>query len=167
MDIDSCYQIGYVIKRHGLKGEVRIHLESPFPNKVESIFIEIDNRLVPFFIETISVSENQAIVKLEEVDGPEKASQLSSCAVYLPNSFKQKRNYNNLEINDLIGFSVIFKKQSLGSVSAVNQHALNPLLVVSGNEKELLIPISDYFIKNIDYKLKNITVELPDGFTEI
>lgn len=165
MDIDSCYQIGYVIKRHGLKGDVKILIESALPKKMESIFVQIDNRLIPFFIEHISVLNDVAIVKLEEVDTPEQADRLTKCGVYLSNSSKPKSNH--FETNELIGFSVYADAENLGTVTAINNHALNPLLVVTLNEKETLIPISDYFIKKIDLGDKLVKVELPEGFMDI
>ena len=167
MDIDSCYQVGYVIKRHGLKGDVKIHLDSPLPENLESIFVEIDNRLIPFFIQEVSILHDVAIIKFEDVDGPDQANKLVQSAIYLPLKYKPKSESNNLNITDLIGFSVYFKKKNLGVISGINQHTLNPLLVVNHNETEMLIPISDYFIKDIDHKLKKVKVELPDGFTEI
>ncbi|MEQ8810246.1 MAG: ribosome maturation factor RimM [Imperialibacter sp.] len=167
MDIDSCYQIGYVIKRHGLKGDVKVHLDSPLPKKLESIFVEIDNRLVPFFIEAISVLEDLAIIKLEEVDNPDQASKLNKCKVFISNTYKPKSNGDEFETSDLVGFSVYSNSENLGTISSINNHALNPLLVVVNNQKEMLIPISDYFIKGIDHTLKRVKVELPDGFVEI
>ena len=167
MDIDSCYRIGYVMKRHGLKGDVKIRLESSLPQKLESIFVEINNRLVPFFIEQISVLNDVAILKLEDVNGPDQADKLVRHGVYLENSKKPKSKSKQLETNELIGFLVHTDAQELGTVISINDHALNPLLVVSKEGHEMLIPISDYFIKRIDRKKKNIEVELPDGFTEI
>ncbi len=165
MDIDSCYQIGYVIKRHGLKGDVKIFIESALPKNLESIFVKIDNRLVPFFIEQISVLKDIAVVKLEDVNNPEQADRLCKCEVYLPNSSKPKSD--KLETSDLIGFSVYTNSEKLGIITAINSHALNPLLVVSLQEKELLIPISDYFIKEINESDKKVWVELPEGFMDI
>ncbi len=165
MEIDSCYQIGYVIKRHGLKGDVRVLLESELPKKLESIFVQINNRLIPFFIEHISILNDQAIIKFEDVNSPEQADQLIRNAVYLPKSLKKKSN--KLETNDLIGFSVFADSEKLGTITSINNHALNPLLVVAYEDRELLIPISDYFIKKIDPKLKKVKVELPEGFMEI
>lgn len=167
MDVDSCYQIGYVIKRHGLKGDVKIHLESSLPKKLESIFVNQDNRLVPFFIENISILGDTAIVKLEEVDNLEQADKLARCSVYLPNSMKPKPDNNRLETNDLVGFSVHHNSDNIGIITAINNHTLNPLLVISNHEKEVLIPISDYFIKNIDFKNKKVAVALPEGFLDI
>ena len=50
MDLSSSYKVGYVLKPHGLKGEVTISLEADAPDfsEVESIFLEKDNRLVPY-----------------------------------------------------------------------------------------------------------------------
>lgn len=156
-----------MIKRHGLKGDVKIHLDSPLPENLESIFVEIDNRLIPFFIQDVSILHDVAIIKFEDVEGPDQANKLVKSAVYLPNESKPKSESNELKMSDLIGFSVYSKKKNLGIISGINQHTLNPLLVVTQNETEMLIPISDYFIKDIDYKLKKVKVELPDGFTEI
>ena len=165
MDMGSCHQVGYVIKRHGVKGSVKVFLEFPLPKKLESIFVEIDNRLVPFFIEEASVLNNIAVMKFEDVDTPEQADRLAKCGVYLPHSSKPKRG--NLDTHDWIGFSVFRGSEKLGTITSINHHALNPLLVVAMKEKELLVPISDYFIKEIDLQAKKVWVELPEGFMEI
>ncbi|HEY5692058.1 MAG TPA: ribosome maturation factor RimM [Cyclobacteriaceae bacterium] len=167
MDIDSCYQVGYVIKKHGLKGDIKVILSSPLPKKLESIFVEIDNRLVPFFIEHISILHDQAILKLEDIDSPDKADHLAQNRVFLPLSARPKSQSKSPNSSELIGFSVYFDTNKLGVVSDINKHALNPLLVVKGEKSEVLIPINDYFIKKVDLKAKKVTVELPDGFLEI
>ena len=167
MDIDSCYQVGYVIKRHGLKGDVKVHLDEPLPKKLESIFVEIDNRLIPFFIEQVSVMQDQAIFKFEDVSTPEQADKLAKHSIYLPLKSKNKAQSKSLNINDLVGYEVHFQGSSIGQVKWVNDHALNPLLVIPSKEKEILIPINDYFIKKIDNNKRIVNVDLPEGFLEI
>lgn len=156
-----------MIKKHGLKGDVKVHLASPLPENLESIFVELNNRLVPFFIEDISILQDLAIIKLDEVDGPEKADQLVRCRVFLPKTMMLESTSKSPDSSEMIGYSVFFKKKNLGIINGINEHALNPLLVVMGEQSEMLIPINDYFIKAVDKKAKKVTVELPDGFTEI
>ena len=88
MDLSSSYKVGYVLKPHGLKGEVTISLEADAPDfsEVESIFLEKDNRLVPYFIESISIRDTKAFVKFEEVDSMDDAQAISKRALYLPKS---------------------------------------------------------------------------------
>ena len=87
MSPDACYQLGYVIKKHGLQGEVNIFLDVDFPeeySRLESVLIEVDQQLVPFFIERIDIRGQKGIVKFEEVNDVEGAEELKSARLYLP-----------------------------------------------------------------------------------
>lgn len=166
MNIDSCYRAGYVIKRHGLQGEVKVHLESALPEKLESIFLNIDGRLVPFFIEDISTHRSEAVIKFEDIGTPDQADSLAHREVFIPKTLKPRPAKKDFELAELIGFQVFEGTNSLGKVVGANDHALNPLLVVNHLSKELLIPVNDHFIKKIDKAKKAIVVELPDGFID-
>lgn len=70
MNIDACYQLGYVIKKHGVKGEVSVLLDVDFPeeySELESVFVEINQKLVPFFIEAIQIRDDKAVIKFEHI----------------------------------------------------------------------------------------------------
>ena len=166
MDIDSCFQAGYVIKRHGLKGAVKVHLDFPLPSSLESVFVKMDNQLVPFFIQAISVHADKAILKLEDINTPEEADQIVKSPLYLPDSLRPKPASNDFG-KVLVGFTIMCGKENLGTVESLTNHALNPLLVVITNGKEVLIPATEHFIKKVNYKTRKIHVELPDGFLEI
>ena len=54
MRIDDCYQLGYVIKTHGLQGELSIMLDVDVPQayqNLESVFVATvgSDTLIPFF----------------------------------------------------------------------------------------------------------------------
>src|SRR5688572_8506432 len=87
MQIASSYKIGFILKPHGLKGEVTISLDDDAPDDLEtfkSIFLEKDGRLEPYFIESISIKGNKAYLKLEDIDSPEAASEISKQSIHLP-----------------------------------------------------------------------------------
>jgi 16S rRNA processing protein RimM len=67
----SCF-IGTISKAHGVAGELIIRFEAYDAekySKTESIFIETDGQLVPFFVEKYLVKDDQlAIVKLEDIE---------------------------------------------------------------------------------------------------
>ena len=49
---EDCYFLGKITRRHGLAGNVILKLDTDQPelyNKLESIFVEINGLLVPFF----------------------------------------------------------------------------------------------------------------------
>lgn len=58
MNIDDCYQLGYIIKPHGLKGELQLLLDVDSPEdyqNLESVFVRQGQQLVPFLL-SISMS---------------------------------------------------------------------------------------------------------------
>ncbi|PZU12614.1 MAG: 16S rRNA processing protein RimM, partial [Chryseobacterium sp.] len=61
---EDCYLLGKITRRHGLAGNVILKLDTDQPelyNKLESIFVEINGLLVPFFIAKSSWSKLDAL----------------------------------------------------------------------------------------------------------
>ena len=53
MQLDNYFEIGNIIKPHGLKGAVNIFLDVNEPkqyNRMESVIVKMGENLVPFFI---------------------------------------------------------------------------------------------------------------------
>lgn len=171
MDLSSSYKVGYVLKPHGLKGEVTISLEADAPDfsEVESIFLEKDNRLVPYFIESISIRDTKAFVKFEEVDSMNDAQAISKRALYLPKSTRPKSGRGEFYDDEVVGFGVEDEAAGdLGKVTAVVDAGTNKLLVVvSAQGKEVLVPVNGPFITSINKSKKKIAVSLPEGFLDI
>ena len=68
MHKDECYQLGHIIKTHGLKGMVKIELDVDDPNnysKLESVFVEKSGNLVPFFIKKILMSGTKTLIHFD------------------------------------------------------------------------------------------------------
>jgi 16S rRNA processing protein RimM len=170
MDIASSYKIGLVLKPHGLKGEVTISIDADAPdvNELESLFVEKDNRLIPYFIESISVRDSKAFVKFEDVNTPEEAKAISKRALYLPKSTRPKAGRGEFYDDEIIGFEVQDENIGvLGKVTSVVDAGANKLLVVHEGEKEVLIPVNGPFITSINKSKKKISVDLPEGFLDI
>jgi len=171
MDIKSCYKIGLVLKPHGLKGEVTISLDPDAPEDIaefESVFLEQNNTLIPYFIEEISVRGDKAFVKFEDVSTPEGAGEISKTAIYLPKSTRPKAAKGEFYDDEIIDFEVIDENAgSIGFIQDTMQAGSNKLLVVIQGEKEVLVPVNSPFIININKTKKVVTVNLPDGFLDI
>ena len=171
MDIKSCYKIGWILKPHGLKGEVTIILEDDAPNDlstINSVFLEQNNRLAPYFIETLSGQGKKAFLKFEDIDSVEAASMISKQSVYIPKSMRPKRERNDFyedEIKDFEVFDTVLGL--LGKIDGVVAAGPNRLLSLQFDGKEILIPINGPFIKSINKTKNRIEVDLPEGFLEI
>lgn len=171
MTSDACYKIGYIMKPHGLKGEVTISLDPEAPedfSTVQTVFVEIRERLLPYFVEAISLRGKRAFLKLEEVDTPEAAQSISKAGIYLPKSSRPKSGRGAFYNDEVIGFEVLDTDLgALGNITEIVQAGPNKLLSVDFKGKEVLIPLNSPFIEGINKSKKKITVTLPDGFLEI
>lgn len=159
------------MKTHGLKGEITISLDAEAPvdwENLKTIFIERKSQLVPYFIESISVRNDKAFVKLDDVNTPELASSLKGSSLYLSKESRPKLQRGEFYNEDVIGFEVLDDIHGpLGFVEDVEQAGPNRFLILSYLQKEIMIPVNGPFIKSINKSKKKISVSLPDGFLEI
>jgi 16S rRNA processing protein RimM len=174
MDIGACFNIGYIVKTHGLKGEVTISVNGYSVDELDSIrdshplFIEIDKRLVPYFIQSISASGSKAIVKLDDVNSIDDASKLVKRSLFLPKDVRPKTQRGEFYDDEIVHFNVTDEQLGpLGRIVEVMLAGPNRLLVLEHDGKEVLIPVNSPFIKRINKSKKLITVSLPDGFLDI
>ena len=134
----------------------------------DSIFLEQNNRLVPYFIETVSGQGKKTFLKLEDIDSVDAAKAISKQSVYIPKSKRPKLERGEFYDDEVSEFEVIDTALGLlGKIDGVVAAGPNRLLSVEFQGKEVLIPINGPFIKSINKTKKRIEVELPEGFLDI
>ena len=171
MNIGECFHLGYVIKKHGLSGEVNILLDVDMPQQyqeMESVFVEINDKLVPFFIESISIKGNKAIVRFEDVNTAEQADDLRGKGLFLPLSFLPDLGEGKFYYHEIMQYHVVDKVHGdIGTVKDIYTSPNQDLLAVDHNNKEVLIPINDEIIGEVDHDQKVLHVSLPEGLLDV
>lgn len=170
MNIDACFKIAYVMKTHGLKGEVTLALLPDCPDfeNVGAFFLDVNGHLVPHFIQAVSVKGTKAYVKWEGIDTPEGATALRGASVYLPKKLRPSLPKGEFYSDEVIGFEVADANLGpLGHVKEIQETGLTRHLVVDHSGKEVMIPLNGPFIKALHKSTKRISVELPDGFLDL
>ena len=166
MKKEDCFFLGYVSRKHGYKGDVNIRLETPPKHKeLAHIFIELNGRLVPFFIDSFRLKkENIALVKFEDVDSEEEAQKLIGKEVYLPLELLGESQHNKLLA--LIGFEVIDSKHgNIGKVTDILDNTAQELFQISNGDLDILIPITEVFIQKIEGNI--IYLKTPEGLIDL
>jgi 16S rRNA processing protein RimM len=135
---------------------------------MESVFIDLNDELVPFFIESILVKDQKAIVRLEDIESAEQASELTGTVLYLPLEKLPPLSGTNFYYHEIIGFTVEDKNYgNLGDILEILDLPGQPVARVNYNSKELLMPVTDPFIMEVDRENKIFKVDLPDGLVEL
>jgi 16S rRNA processing protein RimM len=169
---DECFYLGKIAKKFSFKGEVLVYLDTDEPElyeDMESVFVEFNKNLIPYFIESSSLHKNDFLrVQFEDVDSEEEADQLIGCAVYLPLSMLPKLEGNQFYFHEVIGFEIEDKRLGVfGKIVSINDSTAQPLFEVVNGEVELLIPMIDQFLVEIDRKNKKVVMDLPEGLIEM
>jgi len=139
-------------------------------NALESVFIQIEGKLVPFFIQNIKFRPKraEAVVRFQDVDTPEKAQRLIGSDLYLPIEFISPLKGEAFYFHEIVGYEVIDKqKGALGKITSVLEFPGNPVFQIQSGKKEVLIPANDDFIEKLDRKNKKIYLNAPEGLIDL
>lgn len=165
---EEVFKIGRLGKAHGVKGEVSFQFDDDIFDTADAdyLILELDGILVPFFMEEYRFrSDSVALVKFCDVDTQQRASELTGSDVYFPRELAKEAD-DVPSLSRLVGFSIIEAetKQEVGTIAAIDDQTQNILFELEDGQ---LLPASDDLITNIDTKLQQITMHIPEGLLDI
>ena len=172
MTKDEGFYLGKIVSKFSFKGEVLIKLDTDEPEaytEMESVFVDYNDNLVPFFIEKSALHKSDLLrVKFEDVDTEEDADDLMRADIYLPLSMLPELEDDKFYFHEVIGYSAEDTHHGkIGTIKRINDNRAQPLFEIDFNGKEILIPVNDDFISRVDKKNKTIYFDTPVGLIDI
>ena len=164
-------KIGTVVSKHGYKGSIKVSLllsNIKAFQDIDFIFLDIDRCLIPFKVDRInSSSDNSIILKLQELNSDEDASEVILKNVYLDKKNSKFIDEESFFYNELLNFVVFKDSKKIGKIVNINDKLPQPVFEILINDKKFMVPIHDDFIQKIDKEKKSIHIVIPDGLLEI
>ena len=172
MQKENCFYLGKIVRKYSFKGELLIKLDTDEPEmftEMESVFVEKNKNLIPFFIERSALHKSTLLrVKFEDVDSEGDADSLMNLHLYLPLNMLPELTGNRFYFHEIIGYTIEDKSfGKVGIVTGVNDGTAQALFEIDREGKEILIPINDDIIKNVDRNTKTILLDVPSGLIEL
>ena len=172
MKKEDCFYLGKIVKKYSFKGELILKLDTDQPEIYENlnaIFLDMGKTLVPYFIESSLFQKgNHMRIRFEDVNSEEEAEFLLKRDAYLPIDLLPKLKGNQFYFHEVTGFvleDVNFGK--VGIITSINDTSAQPLFVVTTDNTEILVPMVDDFIEQIDRVNKKIIVKTPEGLIDM
>jgi 16S rRNA processing protein RimM len=170
MKKSDVFLLGKISRKHGYKGDIAIKLDvSPFPKlkELNFLFIEMNNSLVPFFVEKLSFKNNQfIIVSFEDINNEKETVQIIGKDVYI----EKKDLPKNIELDKLsfVGYKIIDKNLGqLGLIEGVSSNSIQDIFHLTYKNKLVLIPFVENFIDKIDKENSTIYINTPPGLIDL
>ena len=172
MNKDDFYYLGRILKTYGNNGHVLAFIDVDDPTKyqqMESVFIGIDDDRIPFFVTSVELRpKNQVILLFEDTLTAEDAVIFEGRELFLPVSQLPQLQGNKFYYHEVAGFKVIDTKHGeIGYLKSVMDLPRQSLLQIQFGEKEILIPLTDEILLNVDRIKKELQIDAPDGLIEI
>lgn len=172
--LEDCFELGKILKTHGLRGEVSIFLDVDYPEdyeEIDTILLNLEGKLTAFEVEQIRLLPNKpktALLKLAGIGKIEETEPIIGETIYLPLSVLPELGEKQFYFHEVIGFEVIDGKMGkLAPIETVYSFTEGSLLVMPYKGKEVLIPINDDTIEKVDRANKTVYVNLPDGLLDV
>ena len=156
---------GKIIKPHGVNGELKVFLYNDRSSTLKEglyIWFKLDEKFVKYSVINLrGVTKKSQILKIKEVDTFDKAMIISKKEFFVSRNDFEELDENSFYLNDLIGCDVFDEKnQSLGKILDVLNFPANDVLLISYEDKEIMVPFVEDFILLFDLdnrlvKLKN------------
>lgn len=170
METKDCFYLGRVTKPWGVKGQMMLFLDVDTPEEyaeMDSAFVEVKGKLVPYFFHIDQLTGNKAVVTFEEI-APAEAQALVGHDLYLPLDLLPKLEGNRFYFHEVVGFNVIdSEKGDIGTLEQVIEYPAQPLFQIMKNGVEILVPVIDPVIDRVDRKEKKIYITAPKGLIDL
>lgn len=168
---DDCFELGLITKPHGLKGEAVVFLDVDDPSEyyqMESVFVEQNNKLIPFFISDITPANNQKIiVRFDDINSLDELNELIGARLWLPLDVLPKLE-KGFYYHDVLGYSVVDEYLgALGTVKTFLDSGPQALMIMDYRSCEVMIPVTDEIVKEASHDNNTIYVQLPEGLLEL
>ena len=169
---EDCFYLGKIVSKYSFKGEVLVKIDTDEPelyDTMESVFVSLRNNLVPFFISKCRLHKSQLLrIDFEDVNSEDDADKIMGSELYLPLSFLPELSGNKFYFHEVIGFKVIDDIHGdIGIIQSINDTTSQALFEILKEDKQLLIPINDDIITQVDREAKTIHVTTPEGLVDL
>ena len=167
---ENLTRIGFVNKTTGFKGKLSCVTDIARPEKLlqsKFFFLILEGLPVPFAIEEIEMKGDDIIVKFEDVDSEEQAKKLLRKEIFA-DKLKGKNKQDLISWKDLIGYAAndaSFGK--IGIIEDVFEYPMHTIAKTSLNGVEILFPLNDDVILEINDDEKIVFIDLPEGLLDI
>lgn len=171
MKKEDCYLLGKITRRHGLAGNVILKLDTDQPElytKLDSIFVEINGLLVPFFIAKTAWSKSDSLNIAFKNSTEALVDQSLGKNVYLPLSTLPKLTGKQFYYHEIIGYSIIDENDNdCGVIRSVNDQTAQTYFVTNLDGKEVVIPMIKDWIIEVNREERFIKMQLPEGLIDV
>jgi 16S rRNA processing protein RimM len=160
--------IATVLRPHGVRGELKIRVETDFPERFALLSrIYLGPEYLPFELESFRNLPGYGLLKLKGLDDRTAAEALRGMDVQIPIDEAMPLGPGQYYEHEVLGLEVwSVDGERLGLIEEVLFTGSNPVYVTLAPDREILIPSLPDVVLDVDLEGGRMTVRLPPGLLD-
>ena len=165
--------VGKVVKAHGIKGEIKALPFSEFPDDFKSypkviIGDQSTGERKAYRVIRSRSQKKFAIIELEGLANRNDSEELCGSEIWIERQYLPEPGPDEYYWHDMKGLRVVTEDgRELGTVTSLMATPGHDILVITGLDREYLIPAADDLIVDIDEEADTLIISPTPGLLEI
>ncbi|GAB1155548.1 MULTISPECIES: ribosome maturation factor RimM [Paenibacillus] len=162
--------VGKIVNTHGIRGELKIMPLTDFPEvrfakNAELYLFTPDNHPVLVHVESARLHKNMYIVRLKEYGNINEVEKFKGGIAKVSKENLAELEENEYYFHQIVGCTVVTEEgENLGTISEILTPGANDVWVVkTAAGKEILLPVIDDVVLDVDVNEKLVKVHLMEG----
>lgn len=164
---DDLVVVATVIKSHGLKGVLKVKVETDNPKRFlpgEMLLLTLPNRIREVTVESFTPQNRYGLLKLAEVSSIEESEQWRGADLAVPGSSLEPLAAGHYYTFQLLGLNVISQEgRPLGVLSQIEEMPSGDIYLVKGGAGEFYVPAQGDIITEINLDRNTMVIRDVEG----
>ncbi|MCB0790471.1 MAG: 16S rRNA processing protein RimM [Flavobacteriales bacterium] len=172
MEESELRRVGRLGKPWGHLGDLNLRLDGSDPEDLGAsgtLFVDIEGQRVPFYFTKVQEKgRGVVLIKFDDIDDPQTAAVLVGRDIYAAPGLLADGSDESWDPDDLVGVLVTDTVHGeLGEIVRIEGNTRNPIMVVLRGEREVLVPLTDDWIEEVDLEQGTLRVRTPPGLLDL
>ena len=168
--MEDLLKVGVITTTHGVRGEVKV-FPTTDPERfldLEYVILDAGRKMKKLEIRNVKFFKNLVILKFDGIDNINDIEMYKQRELWVPREEAQELDEDEYYIADLIGMNVVLEDGShFGTLKDVMETGANDVYVVEDeNGKEVLLPVIDECILDVDLERQQVTAHIMPGLVD-
>jgi 16S rRNA processing protein RimM len=165
--------VAEIVRPRGNRGEVWAISQTDVPGRLETLRRArvrlADGSDIEMEIAQARVRNGRCILKFAGVDSIDAAEKFRGAELWVPAAERAALAAGEFFETDLLGCVIVDAAtgKDLGRLTGWQRYGGPPLMEVSGEGREMLVPFVQAICRRVDLEARRIEVDLPEGFLEL
>jgi 16S rRNA processing protein RimM len=159
--------VGKIAGPSGLRGAVKVDVMTDFPERFSALdTVYLGDEMAPYRLRGAEVRKGgrQVVLRFHGCDTREQADDLRGRLIWIPIEEAMPLEEGLYYVHQVLGLKVQTEAgEPLGTLNEVLVTGSNDVYVVNDGEREVLIPVLQDVIREVDLAGRRMIVRLPEG----